>query len=109
MPKTELRPGWSDASHEGDSTSNPSPTSPTTPSSISENEDRLYSQTHYNGSGIRGKPFPDLGGRLGHQWHRVHSHADSHGRISESETFPVRRNSCESQSDGDSTHPHRPW
>ncbi|KDR78537.1 hypothetical protein GALMADRAFT_117937 [Galerina marginata CBS 339.88] len=109
-PQTDAHPVWSDASHEGDSTSNPSPTSPTTPSSLSENEDRSYPQNHYDGSMIRGKPLPAFTGRLGQQqWPPVQSHADAHGRISEADAFPVRRNSYEVQSDGDSNHPHRPW
>ncbi|KAF8149086.1 hypothetical protein B0H34DRAFT_734814 [Crassisporium funariophilum] len=94
----------SDASHEGDSTSNPSPTSPTTPdSALSENEDR----PRFSGSVIRGKPFPGFAGRLAQQWPT--SHPDNHGRISEPETFAVRRNSYEVHSDSDSSHPHRPW
>ncbi|PPQ83970.1 hypothetical protein CVT25_000516 [Psilocybe cyanescens] len=107
--KGDSRPAYSDLSHEGDSTSDPSPTSPTTPSSLSENEDRPLSQNHYNGSMIRGKPFPGFAGRLVQQPWPVHSHTDSHGRMSESENFSVRRNSYEAQSDGDSNHPHRPW
>jgi len=114
-PKSDIRPRWSETSHEGDSTSNPSPTTPTTPNSLSENEDIGKS---YSGK-PRGKPFPGIVGRLGEHWpssggHHVSRHhppdPDSHGRILESESnFPaVRRNSYEVQSDGDSI-PHRPW
>ncbi|KAF8885872.1 hypothetical protein CPB84DRAFT_1733850 [Gymnopilus junonius] len=105
----ESQPVRSDASLEGDSTSNPSPTSPTTPNSVSENEERRYSQTHYNDSVIHGKSFPGNAGRLGQQWSGIGLHMDSHGRISEPETFSVRRHSYEVHSDGDSVHPHRPW
>ncbi|KAF8963088.1 hypothetical protein BDZ97DRAFT_2075995 [Flammula alnicola] len=106
-PKVDQRHVWSEPSHEGDSTSNPSPTSPTTPNSLSDNEERPHSR--YNSSMVRGKAIPGIAGRLGERWPSPHLHSDSHGRISESESFPVRRNSYEVQSDGDSTHPHRPW
>ncbi|KIM39196.1 hypothetical protein M413DRAFT_447160 [Hebeloma cylindrosporum] len=114
--RADLRARWSEPSHEGDSTSNPSPTSPTTPSSLSENEDRGQ---HYSGNTLRGKPFPGIAGRLGQQWpsigshhasHHHHTDPDNHGRILEPESnFPaVRRNSYEVQSDSDSV-PLRPW
>jgi hypothetical protein len=111
---------WSDASHEGDSASNPSPISPTTPSSLSENEDRGPFHSGYSGSTLRGKPWPGIVGRLGHQWpsmggrhlslHRQ-TDADSHGNISEPEVaFPsTRRHSYEVQSDGNSNIPLRSW
>ena len=110
----------SDASHEGDSASNPSPISPTTPSSLSENEDRGPFSSGYSGSTLRGKPWPGIAGRLGEQWpsmggrhlsHHRYANPETHSRISEPEgTFPaIRRHSYEVQSDGDSNIPHRPW
>ena len=110
---------WSDASLEGDSASNPSPISPTTPSSLSESDDRGSFHSGYSGSKLRGKPWPGIAGRL-EQWpstggrhlsHHRHADQESHGRISEPEnTFPViRRNSYEVQSDGDTNTPLRPW
>ncbi|KAF4614140.1 hypothetical protein D9613_008142 [Agrocybe pediades] len=118
IPRADSRPVWSDASHEGDSTSNPSPTSPNTPGSLSENDDerQQYSQNHYSSAMIRGKPpYAGFAGRLGgsgtqHWSPSSNSHADTHGgRISEPETYTHRRNSYEVQSDGDSHRPHRPW
>lgn len=106
VPKADHAPLWSEASHEGDSTSNPSPTSPATPNSLSESEDRA--QSHYSSNMARGKHFPGIAGRLGQQWALPHSHMDRDGRISETDSFSLRRNSYD-HSDSDSTHPHRPW
>lgn len=116
-PPVEYRAGgWSSASHEheGDSTSNPSPTSPATPSSLSENDERPPSQ--YSGGGVgRGKPFPGIAGRLGQQWgaaaaHDAHACAHGDRQLAGAEAvFPLHRGSYEGHSDGDSTHPHRPW
>ncbi|KAF9048929.1 hypothetical protein BJ165DRAFT_1070655 [Panaeolus papilionaceus] len=109
------RPGqvWSDHSHEGDSTSNPSPTSPTTPSSaLSENDEHGAGPHALSSEYARGKPYPAFAGRLGQDW--PPSHADNHSRMSdgsdrEPTTYSIRRNSYEVQSDGDSSVPHRPW
>jgi len=101
----QTRPVWSDASYEGDSTSNPSPTSPNTPNSISENEDGPHSRY---GSSVRGKPFPGFSDRLSQRWQNAHAQ-DGHTRISSTESLSVRRHSYEVHSDSDSNHPHRPW
>jgi len=95
----------SDASHEGDSTSNPSPTSPTTPNSLSEFEDCPPSQ--YSGS-IRGKPYPGFADRLGQHWPPALNQSDNR-RMSDSERMTMRRHSYEAHSDSDMSHPHRPW
>ncbi|KAJ3518183.1 hypothetical protein NLJ89_g11 [Agrocybe chaxingu] len=104
--RSELpRNAYSDASHEGDSTSNPSPTSPTTPNSLSESE-----HTRYTGAGVvRGKPFPSFTvDRLSQEHAPAHAIPDTHS-LSASDTITVRRNSYDVQSDTDSHQPHRPW
>ncbi|KAF9477735.1 hypothetical protein BDN70DRAFT_880845 [Pholiota conissans] len=108
--------GWSEASHEGDSTSNPSPTSPATPGSLSESEERA-AYAYGTATAQRKPAFHGTGiaGRLNQQsWGAAHVLSSSHmdrdpGRISEEESFGLRRNSYEVHSDSDSTHPHRPW
>lgn len=96
-------------SHEGDSTSNPSPISPTTPtSSLSSYENpRLHPHLHPQGNVNQRKQLTEYPDRINHQlWSTPRP--DRHGRMTERpETISVRRNS--STSDGDSNQPHRPW
>ena len=116
--RTATRSNASQYSHEGDSTSDPSPTSPITPSStLSE-----YGSSHYypynNTKGNVNKEYPDriINNHHHHHHHQHHQHhqwsntphPDRHGLIMERpETISVRRNSS---SDGDSSsQPHRPW
>jgi len=98
--RAATRSNASQYSHEGDTTSNPSPTSPVTPSSTLSEYGTHYPHT----KGYVNKYPPD---RIGHQWSTT-AHSDRHGLIMERpETISVRRNSS---SDGDSSsQPHRPW
>lgn len=100
-----IRSNASQYSHEGDSTSNPSPTSPITPSSTLSEYGSHYPHTKGNvNNKLLLTDYPD---RINHhQWSTPHP--DRHGLIMERpETISVRRNSS---SDGDSSsQPHRPW
>jgi hypothetical protein len=99
---TAIRSDASQYSHEGDSTSNPSPTSlpsPTTPNSaLSEygNQHHLYvkgnANHHHHHHHHQGKLLSEYTDRINHQWSTPHP--DRHGRIIERpETISVRRNS----------------
>ena len=98
------RSNASQYSHEGDSTSNPSPTSPVTPSSTLSEYGSHYPHAKVYANKLSTE-YPD---RISHQWSTA-PHSERHGLIMERpETIiSVRRNSS---SDGDSSsRPHRPW
>lgn len=102
--RAALRSNASQYSHEGDSTSNPSPTSPITPSStLSE-----YGSHYPPSKGYVNKLITEYPDRISHRQWSTTPHPERHGMIMERpETISVRRNSS---SDGDSSsQPHRPW
>ena len=107
--RAATRSNASQYSHEGDSTSNPSPTSPVTPSSTLSEYGTHYPHTKGYTNKLATTEYPD---RIGshHQWSTHTAPSERHGLIMERpETISVRRNSS---SDGDSSlssQPHRPW
>ena len=110
------RSNASQYSHEGDSTSNPSPTSPVTPSStLSEYVGYPHTKGYVNkllsaATATATAEYPDNNNNRirSHQWSTHTAPSERHGLIMERpETISVRRNSS---SDGDSSsQPHRPW
>ena len=102
--RATARSNASQYSHEGDSTtSNPSPTSPVTPSStISE-----YGGHYPHPKGYVNKLLTEYPDRINHQWSTTHP--DRNGLMMERhETISVRRSSS-SDGDSNSSQPHRPW